>query len=298
MDKDEYIRLLKKASVDHTNKFRVVSTERPKKRGRPPKYYHPLLEKEKDLHKTVHRILPGAIAECTCVKGSRLAHLYGLPKTHKEKLAIRPILSATSTYNYALAKWLEVKLKPLSYNRYSILDIFKFADEIRNKEINQGDILVSYDVTSLFTNVPLDKTISLLVDKAFHNNWFNLEYDLNITKQDLTDLLNAATKDQLFQFDGVLYEQFDGVAMGSPLGPLLANVFMCSIEEQLEHDGNMPSYYRRYVDDTLTIMPDVNSANVFLKLLNERYKPLEFTIEFENQHVLPFVGMQLNPICV
>ena len=61
-------------------------------------------------------------------------------------------------------------------------------------------------------------------------------------------------KDQLFIFNGQLYEQTDGVVMGSPLGPLLASVFMCSIEERLEQEGKMPTYYRRFVDDTLTVM--------------------------------------------
>ena len=61
-------------------------------------------------------------------------------------------------------------------------------------------------------------------------NWFNATYDLNLTKMDLVDLLSVATKGQLFQFNGTLYEQTDGVAMGSPLGPLLANVFMSHIE--------------------------------------------------------------------
>jgi len=89
--------------------------------------------------------------------------------------------------------------------------IFKFAEEIRALNINQGDILVSYDVTSLFTSVPLDETIAILVDKAFQGNRFNLSYDLDIKKDDFTELLNLATKDQLFQFEGDLYEQFDAV---------------------------------------------------------------------------------------
>ena len=55
------------------------------------------------------------------------------------------------------------------------------------------------------------------------------------------------------QFSGNLYEQTDGVMMGSLLGPLLANVFMCSIEDKLDQDGKLPSYYRRYVDDSFTI---------------------------------------------
>ena len=231
MNKDEYSRLLRKASVDDKNKFKEVSAERPKTRVRPPKYYHPLLQKEKALSLAVHKILPSAIANAVCIKGSHLAHLYGLPKTHKKQLSVRRILSATSTYNYALAKWLEDKLKPVSYNRYSILDIFEFAEEIRAKGINEDDIVVSYDVASLFTDVPLDETIGILVNKAFKDNWFNSQYNLNISRQDLTDLLNIATNDQLFQFEGTLYEQFDGVAIGCPLWPLIANVFICSIEE-------------------------------------------------------------------
>ena len=69
-----------------------------------------------------------------------------------------------------------------------------------------------------------------------------------------------ATSNQLFQFNGELYEQTDGVAMGSPLGPLLANVFMCHIENQLEQNNMIPSFYRRYVDDTLVKMPNTESA--------------------------------------
>ena len=260
MDKPEYLHLLSEASINDATKFRVVDPERPKTRGRPPKHYHPLLQKEKELESIVRRILPKSIADSVRPTGSRLAHLYGLPKTHKERLAMRPILSATQTYNYGLAKWLEEKLQPLSYNQYTITDVFEFADEIRHLQINTGDILVSYDVSSLFTNVPLEETIQILADKAFVNNWFNETHHLNLSRMDLVDLLRASTKDQLFLFNGQLYEQTDGVAMGSPLGPLLANVFMGSIEETLVHEGKMPPFYKRYVDDTLTIMPDTTSA--------------------------------------
>ena len=150
------------------------SSERPKARGRPPKHYHPLLAKEILVQSTITRILPYAVAQSLCPRGSRLAHLYGLPKTHKVNLAMRPILSATNTYNYALAKWLDNKLKPLSINQHTVTDIFNFVNELpRDLNITSGDLLVSYDVSSLFTNVPLDETIKILADRAFRNNWFN-----------------------------------------------------------------------------------------------------------------------------
>ena len=95
--------------------------------------------------------------------------------------------------------------------------------ESSRRLFNDGDILVSYDVTALFTNIPVDETIHILANKAFTNDWFKKSHGLQMKKEQLIELLEVAVKDQLFQFDGQLYEQTDGVTMGLPLGPLLAN---------------------------------------------------------------------------
>ena len=92
--------------------------------------------------------------------------------------------------------------------------LIPLTNEIHELKINKGEILVWYDVSSLFTNVPLDETMEILVNRAFSNNWFTATHNLALTRTDLVDLLSAATKGQLFQFDGALYEQTDGVAMG------------------------------------------------------------------------------------
>ncbi|XP_015750943.1 PREDICTED: uncharacterized protein LOC107330926, partial [Acropora digitifera] len=239
-----YVTLLKKASIDDSTKFVPVSLEQPKRRGRPNKHYHPLLEKEKQLNKLVKDILPPEVAKSVIAKGSSLAHLYGLPKTHKPQLSMRPILSAVGTYNYNLAKWLDEKLKPLSINNHTISNIFQFCDELVDLKLDENDILVSFDVTSLFTNVPVDETIELLATKAFENDWFNKTHNLSLTRAGLKQLLEIAAKNQLFQFNGHLYEQKDGVAMGSTLGPLMANSFLCNIEETLEHNKRLSSFYK------------------------------------------------------
>ena len=113
-----------------------------------------------------------------------------------------------------------------------ISDIFQFSEDIRNIPVDADHILLSYNVPALFTNVPAHETIRILAEKAFAGNWFNNTYNLNLTKYQLMELLKLATTNQLFQLDGTLYEQAEGVAMGSPLGPLLANTFMCSIGEK------------------------------------------------------------------
>jgi len=97
----------------------------------------------------------------------------------------------------------------------------------------------------------------------------------------------------LFQFDGKLYEQTDGVAMGSPLGPLMANAFLCSIEEKLEHDNKLPEFYRRYVDDTLATVKDVPAAEAFLTTLNNCHPSINFTMELASDNKLPFIGMEI-----
>ena len=293
MDKTDYVRLLKESSINDETKFTPVGLERPRTRGRPPKHYHPLLQKEKELSSVVQRILPKTIADSVIQKGSRLAHLYGLPKTHKKELAMRPILSATGTYNYKLAKWLDEKLKPLSVNDHTVSDTFQFAEELHGMEINGHDILVSYDVSSLFTNVPVDETIENIAERAFEDDWFNKDHNLNITKTDLIELLRVATKNQLFQFEGDLFEQTDGVAMGSPLGPLMANTFMCSIEKQLEARNKMPAFYKRYVDDMLSTMPNEETASEFLMTLNNCHPSINFTMELEENGRLPFIGMDI-----
>ena len=81
--------------------------------------------------------------------------------------------------------------------------------------------------------------------------------------------------------------------MGSPLGPLLANAFMCSIEETLEREGKMPTYYKRFVDDTLTIMPNKRLADNFLDILNQCHSSIKFTMETESNSMLPFLATQL-----
>ena len=149
----------------------------------------------------------------------------------------------------------------MSINDHTIKDIFLFADELHEMEINEHNILVSYDLSSLFTNVPVYETMESMAERVFQNNWFNEENSINITKSDLIELLRIATKHQLLQFKGNLYQQVDSVAMGSPLGPLMANAFICYIEKQLETENKTPDVYTRYVDDALSVMTDVETAS-------------------------------------
>ena len=108
--------------------------------------------------------------------------------------------------------------------------------------------IASFDIESLFTNIPLEETISICVDKLLKNN----TKVYNLTKESFRSLLELATLDSFFIFDGKYYKQKDGVAMGSPLDLTLANVLLCHFEELWMSDCPIdykPISYRRYVDD-------------------------------------------------
>ncbi|KAL9987751.1 hypothetical protein ACROYT_G002107 [Oculina patagonica] len=85
----------------------------------------------------------------------------------------------------------------------------------------------------------------------------------------------------------------DGVAMGSLLGPLMANTFMCNIEKQLETRNKMLAFYKRYVDDTLSTMPDAETASEFLITLNNSHLFITFIMELKENGGLSFLGMDI-----
>ena len=115
---------------------------------------------------------------------------------------------------------------PTTTNCFSIKDSFSFAEWTKQYTHN-GDFMYSFDASSLFTNVPLDETIEICLDKlyAFAN-------PPRLPRLVLKNLLLSATKKSHFVFDGQYYDQIYGVAMASPLGPVLANIFMCDFEEK------------------------------------------------------------------
>jgi len=81
---------------------------------------------------------------------------------------------------------------------------------------------------------------------------------------------------------------------GSPLGPLMTNTFMCSIEEKLAHDKKLPNFHRRYVDDTFALVPDLTAATDFVSVLNNAHPAIQFTMETAVNTSLPFVGMVIT----
>ena len=108
------------------------------------------------------RVLASGVLDCELVRvkfcGSTAGVLYGLPKVHKTGCPFRLIVSSVNTYNYNLASFLVNVLKPISTNQFTIKDSFTFVYWLKAHQHN-NEIMCSFDVCFLFTNVPLDETI-------------------------------------------------------------------------------------------------------------------------------------------
>ena len=157
------------------------------------------------------------------VSGTKPGILYGLPKIHKCDVPLRPILSATGTTGSNLAKFFVPLLSAFTTNHFSIKDSFSFATEISSLPNSNSYFMASFDIKSLFTNIPLEETVSIATD-----NYFNITRLFRNFKPKLfKNLLLSSVKDIIFLFNGKVFSQIDGVGMGNPLGPTFNNLFLC-----------------------------------------------------------------------
>ena len=106
--------------------------------------------------------------------------------------------------------------------------------------------------------------------------------------------MEVATTSVKFLFNGAVYNQIDGIAMGSPLGPTLANIFVGYYEEHLFNQISRPPTYFRYVDDTFVVFDSKCDHSRFLQQLNLLHPALEFTTELEENNTLPFLDVSVE----
>ena len=216
----------------------------------------------------------------------RLGYCYGNVKTHKPGNKLRPIISQIPTPTYQIAKKLNEILTPYTPIAYSVNSPTSFLDLLAND--NSMGPIASLDVESLFTNVPVDRTIQYILNRVYHNEDTP---KCDIPEQIMKELLECCTKEAPFTCPrGNKYCQIDGVAMGSPLGVLFANFFMGSIEEETFRNHPKPLIYCRYIDDIFVKAEDSDQIENLRQLLMEA-SGLNFTIEHSDNGSLPFLDV-------
>ena len=162
---------------------------------------------------------------------SKRPQIYGLPKVHKDGTPLRPIVSAIGSPTYQLAKELARILTLLAGGTETqVKNSTEFVRQIKEMEPQEGEMMISFDVVSLFTKVLIQEAIQaihfcLTQDKS-------LEDRTTITVPDICRLTEMCLRSMYYNSQDIFFEQVEGVAMGSPLSLIVANLCMEELENK------------------------------------------------------------------
>ena len=216
--------------------------------------------------------------------GSQPPRLYGLAKVHKTDIPLRPVLSMPGSPYFKIAvqvsEWL------------SIVDECKInsstktiSNSLRNINLLDNRVLISFDVTSLYTNVPVDEAINECTNLLFSGKYKQPPVD----KETFRTLLTVCSQNVLMLTNDGYYQQIDGLAMGSPPAPMLANGWLSKFDSTIRGDSDL---FSRYMDDVVRDI-DKNDIEKVLHNINNLHPSLHFTTEIEKEGSLPFLDMKI-----
>ena len=216
------------------------------------------------------------------------AKFYNIFKVHKEHAPgsvppCRPIVSGNNSHTENISKFVDFHIKKLVPNIPSYIedtpDFLRCLEDINNScTLPPNAILLTIDVSALYTNIPHTEGLQNL-------NSFISNFNLDVPSKFLVDLTEMILTNNIFEFDGKLYQQAIGCAMGTPCAVSYANIFMSFIDskikdlaKQLNNDVDPLFCYKRYIDDIFIIWSgSVECLDLFLTAVNNVHHSIKFT---------------------
>ena len=217
---------------------------------------------------------------------------YFLPKTHKPDFMtnckFRPIISCFNSYFSNLAKYLAEILKDEIQSKSK--GTFDFLEKLNQFKIENTHKMIGLDVENLFPSIPLKEVL----EKAAE--FLQKRLGKNIEKIYIIKLLELCTKDCCFKFGDIIYQQLNGVQMGSPLSPILAEIYLTEFEKEKLKNENLGfdiEFYYRYVDDIFMVVDNSVTDNMIFLAFNKLNKNLKFTVESERDYKINFFDISI-----
>jgi len=283
LDSDEYARKLAAVLDDHAFARLPGSTS-----TRNP---YSKIEKE------TRALLKGTGVQVRVDDWCKPPHIYGLPKIHKKDAPLRPIVACAGSTLHPLAKWLARTLRPVERDlTHTVANNEDLIARMKKTPIDSRTRLCSFDVAALFPSVPLVDALDALHARIAHVQARSDDIPHELDPSLLVRLVRHCVENTVFTHDDKWYKQVRGLAMGSPLSPLLANVYMHFFECALLRDApKKPVAWWRYVDDVLIVWDGTDDElKSFYELANARDPHIKFTVEHEHEARLPFLDVLIE----
>ena len=155
----------------------------------------------------------------------------------------------------------------------------EFAKFTRDLVLHPDEIMVSFDVVSLFTNVPTEDACNIAWERLSEDG--SLQDRTDLTPDQIADLLKFCVSSSSFRWRQEFFEQSEGTSMGSPISPVLADMFMEAFEQTAIATADFqPRVWLRYVDDTFVIWQHGHDKlQLFLEHLNGLHSRIQFTMD-------------------
>ncbi|NSX83481.1 hypothetical protein GOM44_03685, partial [Wolbachia endosymbiont of Atemnus politus] len=223
-------------------------------------------------------------------KEHQLPIIYGLPKIHKENIPIRPIVAYTNSPLYTLSKWLSNILSPIQkFLNHVTTSSTDALEKIKQISISSETLMVSYDVEALYTSIPHQVAIEAL--KSFMTE--HPQVNFPIPPSAIISLVELCLTHSYINYNNNFFQQIKGLPMGSPISCLLANLVMDKLDHFISYQAHLKiKLWLRYVDDIFCITE--SQPQTILEILNNHTNYLKFTMEIEQNSVLPFLDIELK----
>lgn len=218
---------------------------------------------------------------------SRSPKIYGLPKAHKPGVPLRPVVSCIQSPSIPMARLItSILSNVIPMFPFNVQNSYGAMEKIVKAKLPLDYVLVSFDVTSLFTNISKEAVLSSL-----RNNWDLVAPFTSIPMDVFLEMVTLVFDSSYFQYDGSFYSQLIGSAMGDPCSPIFANFVMNDLLLNFLGTINFQlPFLMLYVDDILTAIPS-SKVDYCLEVLNGYDRLLDFTYELESGDAIPFLDL-------